>query len=102
LRALVYIFISLLSILILFRCSSTRYLKKDEFILYENSIKNAPKEESDALTEQYKQKSNRRFLGYLLYVKIYNTGKFLHDTSELKKEIVLINELYEKKQTPVV
>jgi outer membrane translocation and assembly module TamA len=83
--------------LLLFRCSSTRFLKENEYILYENVVKNAPKEEADALSEQIKQKSNRRVLGALLYVKIYNMGKVMYDTNEIRTEINLINRHFGRK-----
>lgn len=83
--------------LLLFRCSSTRFLKENEYILYENVLKNAPKEEADALSEQFKQKSNRRVLGSLLYVKIYNMGKVIYDTTEIRTEINLINRHFGRK-----
>ena len=54
-------------------------------------MKGAPKDQSSALSDLYKQRSNRKILGFLPYVNLYNFGMlFYHPSkiSERKKNII--------------
>jgi outer membrane protein insertion porin family len=92
LRVLYYILITIVSIFFLLGCSSTKHLKKNEYIMYKNKIKGAPAEEYSNMTNLYKQRSNRKVIGLLPYVNLYNFGKLFYDTSKFvrkKQKIIL-------------
>ncbi|HSZ24920.1 MAG TPA: hypothetical protein VK766_04345, partial [Cytophagaceae bacterium] len=58
--------------------------------MYRNSHKGGPIDESSNINGLYKQRSNRKLLGLLPYVNIYNFGKLFYDTvkiSDKKKKI---------------
>ncbi len=78
-------------------CSSTRHLKKDQYILYRNTLKGAPKEHNSAMTDLYKQRSNRKVLGTLPYVNLYNFGKLFLDTSRVIRKKEKINRKFDRK-----
>ena len=82
-RVLYYNFICFISIIILWGCSSTKYLQKDEYLLYKNSVEKAPKRYNEALKGLYKQKANRKLFGTLPYLSMYNYGKKFLDTAKI-------------------
>ena len=92
-----YVIILIVSMIFLWSCSSTKYLKKDEYILYKNSLKGAPKDHNSNMTELYKQINNRRVLGLLPYVNLYNFGKLFHDTAKVNKKKDLLTIKYNEK-----
>jgi outer membrane protein insertion porin family len=97
LRALYYAFIGIVSMFFLLGCSSTKHLKKDEYILYRNSLKGAPKDYYSNLTDLYKQRNNRKVLGLLPYVNLYNFGKLFHNRSRVKRKKERIIKKYDQK-----
>lgn len=78
-------------------CSSTKHLEKDQYLLYRNSLKGAPSEDHSAMTDLYKQRNNRKFLGILPYVNLYNFGKLFLDTGRVNRKKEKIVRKYEKK-----
>ena len=96
-KTLYYIFISIVSIIILIGCSATKHLKKDQYILYNNSLKGAPKDNYSNMTELYKQLNNRKIVGLLPYVNLYNFGKLFQDTSKINSKKEKINLKYNAK-----
>jgi outer membrane protein insertion porin family len=93
LRVLYYIFIGIVSMFLLFGCSSTKHLKDNEYLLYRNSLKGAPKDHYSPLTDLYKQRNNRKILGTLPYVNLYNFGKIFLDTAKvIRKREKVINK----------
>lgn len=96
-RVLYYIFIGIVSMFLLFGCSSTKHLKKDEYLLYRNSLKGAPGDHYSSLTDQYKQRNNRKILGTLPYVNLYNFGKIFLDTAKVIRKKEKIIKKYDSK-----
>ncbi len=70
----------------LWGCSSTKHLKKEEYILYRNSLKGAPKDHYSNMTDLYKQRNNRKVLGLLPYVNLYNYGKLFYKPPRIKRK----------------
>jgi len=97
LRVLYYSFIVIVSMIFLFGCSSTKHLKKNEYLLYRNSLKGAPPENYSAMTDLYKQHNNRKILGILPYVNLYNFGKIFLDTSRVIRKRKRIIEKFDQK-----
>lgn len=79
----------------LFGCTPTRHLKEDQYILFKQSIKGNKEIPSESLVSLYKQKTNRKFLGLLPYVSIYNFGKKHFDTSKVREEINRTRKKYD-------
>ena len=91
-RALNYVFIGIVSMFFLWSCSSTKHLKRGEYILYRNTLKGAPNDDYNNLSDLYKQRSNRKILGFLPYVTLYNFGKLFYHPAKIKdkkKAIIL-------------
>jgi outer membrane protein insertion porin family len=60
--------------------------------MYRNNLKGAPPDEYSNMTNLYKQRSNRKVLGLLPYVNLYNFGKIFYDTAKIarkKQKIIL-------------
>jgi outer membrane protein insertion porin family len=76
----------------LWSCSSTKHLKRNEYILYRNTLKGAPKDDYYNLSDLYKQRSNRKILGFLPYVTLYNFGKLFYHPVKIqsKKEAIIL------------
>ena len=70
----------------LWGCSATKHLKKDEYILYKNSLKGAPKDNYSNMTDLYKQINNRKIFGFLPYANLYNFGKIFQDTARINRK----------------
>ena len=90
----------LLTLLMLFSgCVGTRYLKDDEYLLYDQEIKGANKISSDDLGEFYRQQPNKRFpvIPFAPYVWLYQVGLKHYDKDELKEEKVALAQKYDKK-----
>lgn len=87
LRALTYTFLCFLSILFLGACSVTDHLQEGEYLLYSQRIKGTEEVSREALAELYKQRPNRKILGFMPYVHIYYLGKKFYDSTEVVQEI---------------
>ena len=79
-------------------CYGSRYLKKDEKLLYKQNITGNEKIKKDELTPFYKQEPNRKFLGmFSFYVWLYKLGENKYDTEKYQAKIVEINNKYDLK-----
>jgi outer membrane protein insertion porin family len=65
--------------------------------LYRNSLKGAPKDHYSNMTDLYKQRNNRKVLGLLPYVNLYNFGKIFLDTAKVIRKKHKITEKYNTK-----
>ena len=80
-------------------CVGTRYLKKDEFLLYDQEIRGAEKVSEDELSDFYRQEPNRQFplIPFAPYVWIYQIGLRNYDKEALQQEKKDIAEKYNRK-----
>lgn len=85
------------TIYILTGCFPTRHLEKDQYLLYKQSIRGNNLITYEELTSFYRQKANRRFLGFMPYVSIYNFGKKFYHPEEIKKELDSVKFYYQEK-----
>lgn len=95
LRYYILIIFPILSLLI--GCSPSRSLQKNEYLLYSQSIKGNKKLPTEPITPLYRQETNRKFLGTLPYVGIYNFGRKFYDSSKVQDDIAETTNKYERR-----
>jgi outer membrane protein insertion porin family len=88
LKAIYYIFFICATIAFLCGCSNTKHLQRNQYLLYQQSIKGNKKVGNDALTALLKQKPNRKFLGTLPYLSIYYLGKAHFDSTKVRMQML--------------
>jgi outer membrane translocation and assembly module TamA len=76
-----------------------RHLKENEYLLYKQGIKGNKKLSTESFTPLFRQETNRRLLGFLPYVSIYNFGKKFYDSTETVQDLVELKETYQTKLT---
>ena len=74
-------------ILLMQSCITTPFLKKDEYLLIGQRVKGNKKVESEDLEALFRQKANRKILGFTPYLGFYFFGKTLWDTTRIKQKI---------------
>ncbi|MDW8287697.1 MAG: hypothetical protein RMJ89_06470, partial [Flammeovirgaceae bacterium] len=82
------------------RCTPTRQLKENEFLLYSQQIKGTKKVSTDELSSYYKQKPNRRLpiLSIMPYLHAYYLGKKQYDRKKetWQKELDSLKLAYQR------
>ncbi|MCS6822766.1 MAG: BamA/TamA family outer membrane protein [Cytophagaceae bacterium] len=68
-------------------CSVHQHLKKNEYLVWYNSIKGAPKGEEANLASYIQQKPNKKILHKPIPLSLYFLGKSFYDTVEIQKDI---------------
>ena len=78
-------------------CITTPFLKKGQYLLINQRTKGSrsvPKEDLELL---FRQKANRKILGFTPYLAIYFFGKSIRDTSRTRRLIKQKEQYYQKK-----
>lgn len=85
--------------LILSGCLGTRYLEKDEHLLYQQQIKGNKNVSTESLEAQYQQRPNIRtpLFPFAPYVWFYRYGSKLYDTAELREQRTEITARYNER-----
>ncbi len=85
--------------LLLSSCLGTKYLKKDESILYKQKIKTSSELNVEEISPLISQTPNSRFLGLPIahLVHIYKFGENVRDTAHLNNKIEKLDTKYSKK-----
>jgi hypothetical protein len=80
-------------------CLGTRYLQKDEYLIYNQKIKGNEETSKEKLTEFYKQKKNRRIplLNLSPWVYFYQWGMKSYDIDKLNEKKELTSAKYDEK-----
>jgi len=93
---LLFVFITLIS---LSGCLGTRYLQKDEYLIYNQKIKGNDETSKEKLTEFYKQKKNRRIplLNLSPWVYFYQWGLNSFDVDKLNQKKQVTTDKYDQK-----
>ena len=80
-------------------CLGTRYLQKDEYLIYNQKIKGNEETSKEKLTEFYKQKKNKRIplLNLSPWVYFYQWGMKSFDIDKLNKKKELTSTKYDEK-----
>ncbi|NJM93492.1 MAG: hypothetical protein HC842_01485 [Cytophagales bacterium] len=87
------------AVIVLSGCLGTRYLGKDEYLLYNQKIKGNQHIGQGRLEAFYQQKSNRRLplLPAAPYVYLYHLGETWHDTAKVRQKTAQITQRYEER-----
>ena len=80
-------------------CLGTRYLQKDEYLIYNQKIKGNEETSKEKLTEFYKQKKNKRIplLNLSPWVYFYQWGMKSYEIDKLNKKKELTSTKYDEK-----
>ena len=80
-------------------CLGTRYLQKDEYLIYNQKIKGNDETSKEKLSEFYKQKKNRRIpiLNLSPWVYFYQWGMKSHDIDKLNDKKEVTSAKYDEK-----
>ena len=98
-KRIIYLLFVFIIHLYLSGCLGTRYLQKDEYLIYNQKIKGNEETSKEKLAEFYKQKKNKRIpvLNLSPWVYFYQWGMKTHDIDKLNSKKEVTSAKYDEK-----